>query len=111
MAPEILKLEQYNYQVDIWSLGVVLFAMLYFDFPFNGTSRNSQLERINKLCANGFNIREVIKNKGYKVDISAELEDFFAKVFVPDPNKRINFVEVYNHPIIQKYYSQCSEMA
>lgn len=38
MAPEVLKNEVYNYEVDIWSLGVILFAMLYFEWPFSSSS-------------------------------------------------------------------------
>ncbi|EJW02109.1 serine/threonine protein kinase [Edhazardia aedis USNM 41457] len=39
MAPEILKKEQYDGCVDIWSLGVVLFEMVALKRPFNGRTR------------------------------------------------------------------------
>ncbi len=34
LAPEILMGEQYDYKVDIWSLGVLLYVMLFFKFPW-----------------------------------------------------------------------------
>ncbi len=34
MAPEIYSCTYYNYKVDIWSLGVMLYNMLFFSHPF-----------------------------------------------------------------------------
>ena len=34
MSPEIIKKLPYDYKTDIWSLGVILFLMLYREFPF-----------------------------------------------------------------------------
>jgi serine/threonine-protein kinase ULK/ATG1 len=38
MAPEILKGESYSIKSDIWSLGVVLFRMLYGFCPFESNN-------------------------------------------------------------------------
>lgn len=37
MAPEVLALNPYNFQADIWSLGVVLFQMIFGEYPFKST--------------------------------------------------------------------------
>lgn len=34
MAPEIYLQEEYDHKADVWSLGVLLFFMLYRKFPF-----------------------------------------------------------------------------
>lgn len=36
MAPEILEDKKYGIKVDIWSLGVVFYHMLYGEYPFWG---------------------------------------------------------------------------
>jgi len=40
MAPEILlgKMKQAGPQLDIWAMGVILFALVYGDLPFGGDS-------------------------------------------------------------------------
>jgi serine/threonine protein kinase len=35
--------------------------------------------------------------------LSSEAKDFIKRIFVPDPSKRINIDEVWEHPFIHKY--------
>lgn len=46
IAPELLRNRNgYTFNVDLWSAGVVLFAMLYGTVPFKGTSMD-ELHRL-----------------------------------------------------------------
>jgi serine/threonine protein kinase len=38
MAPEMLFRGEYDYRVDIWALGVLLYEMLHGRAPFKGKS-------------------------------------------------------------------------
>lgn len=38
MAPEVLKNEEYSVKADIWSLGVVLFEILFGKCPYEESS-------------------------------------------------------------------------
>lgn len=46
MAPEVLRGKGYNYKVDIYSAGTVLYEMLYGVVPFKGKDHSSLLEEI-----------------------------------------------------------------
>ena len=47
MAPEILNGKDYNYKVDMWSIGVSLFEALFGTPPFFGTDKNDLTKNIN----------------------------------------------------------------
>ena len=50
MAPEILEKKGYNHKVDIWAIGVIMFVIMYNDFPFK------TLGDIKDLCKDGFDL-------------------------------------------------------
>jgi serine/threonine protein kinase len=38
MAPEIVFNKPYDYKIDVWSLGVLLYELLHGSAPFKGKS-------------------------------------------------------------------------
>ena len=44
MAPEIVGSENYDYSVDIWSLGILLYEMLFGHSPFKANDTNNILK-------------------------------------------------------------------
>ena len=43
MAPEIFKKSVYDNKVDVWAIGVLMFRMLFGDFPFKSNSLTMQV--------------------------------------------------------------------
>ena len=87
MAPEIVKKEKYiACYSDIWSLGVLFFAMLYGIFPFKGKDEDDLFEKINeaKLLFPEYN------------PIGEKTRHLFEKIFVVNPIERISLDEMIN---------------
>lgn len=95
MAPEIFQKTNYTYKVDIWALGVLIFYMLFGEFPFKSNSctnigLNVEYE-IDKKCSEGFkisNVSSLKSNDSISKQDFAMLDEFFRKIFVIDPEKR-----------------------
>jgi 5'-AMP-activated protein kinase catalytic alpha subunit len=79
IAPEILKDKGYSgFKVDIWSSGVVLFAMLYGTVPFKASNMSE--------------LHTLIMQASYvlKDEISESARDLLKNMLEPDPNLRFS---------------------
>ena len=89
IAPEILQNEGYEGPpVDIWSAGVVLYAMLSGNVPFKGN--NIKDLQYNIISGNFHMIN----------DISNDAQNIIMRLLNVDPNKRITIDEILCHPWI-----------
>ncbi len=87
IAPEILKNKGYEgFSVDIWSAGVVLYAMLSGTVPFKGNNLNELHDLIMK---GKFNIIN---------DISNDAKHLIKNLLEIEPKKRISIQNILNHP-------------
>lgn len=78
IAPEILEDKgYYGFAVDLWSSGVVLFAMLYGTVPFKANNMSE--------------LQSIIMKAQYtlKDDISEEARDLLRGLLEKDPKKRL----------------------
>lgn len=80
MAPEILKGEPYDYAVDWWSLGCVVFDLLTGSPPFTGNNNKKIMEKI--LAA-----KKLLKFPFY---LSLDAKDLLRKLLQQNPEKRFN---------------------
>ena len=82
MAPELLKGEIYTSKADIWSLGVVLFEMLFGFCPFES---NSIAKLISVLEDTELKIPLDVNN------ISPQCQNLLKRILVKDQFKRIDW--------------------
>ena len=67
MAPEMANGLPFNYKVDIWNLGVILWIMLFNKYPFgNSTHDNTIYDNIIKICYPEFSFEKAYSIQDYK---------------------------------------------
>ena len=83
MAPELVKKIDYDgSQVDMWALGILLYAMLCGTFPFSGSNENELYGRI------------VRANYKYPEIIGKDARKVVAKCLEVDCRKRAKAIEL-----------------
>lgn len=83
--------------IDVWALGVTLFAMLYGYLPFNGESFSEIKEN-------------VLTNDPIYPDLATEIQkDLLSKILCKDPFKRISLSEIRMHEFMKKKKTIFSE--
>ena len=88
VAPEVIKREQYTGKVDIWSAGVVIYAMLTGTVPFPSDNITGCLKNI---CEQELQIPDLV---------SEDAQDLIRKALEKAWQKRISLTELLSHPWI-----------
>jgi serine/threonine protein kinase len=90
IAPEILKEEGYmGFKADIWSAGVVFYAMLCGTVPFKA----SNMKELHKMIIKGkYNLKE---------EISEDAQNLLRAMLETDPKKRISVQKILAHKWLQ----------
>jgi serine/threonine protein kinase len=92
MAPEILEGEEnYNYKCDLWSVGIIIYRLIFKDAPYKGETDRALLQQINKFGTNKL-----------KKTNDKELDDLIIKLLKKDPAKRLDWDGYLNHPFFNK---------
>jgi tRNA A-37 threonylcarbamoyl transferase component Bud32/Ca2+-binding EF-hand superfamily protein len=97
VAPEVLIRQPYGKQIDIWSLGVILYYMLSGTLPFDDENDNEEvIAKMTVFVEVQFPSKKWSKN-------SKEVIDIISKCLIKDPTNRITIDEFLNHPWILKH--------
>ena len=92
-APEmILGKKYYGIDVDIWSSGVVLFAMVCGYLPFEDDDNEKIYRKV------------VIGKYDIPKRLSKNCKDLIQKILEVNPKKRIKLDDIKNHPFLKEAY-------
>lgn len=90
MAPEILKGQEYTIKADIWSLGCVLFELLYGICPFEEKTMAQLMLAVEE--------REIKFLDNVNV-VSQQTKDLLLRMLTKDPQKRIGWKELFEREL------------
>lgn len=94
-APELLRAAPYRGpEIDVWSLGVVIYVMVTGSVPFDDKSMPGLHDKIKR------------GQVAYPAHLSSECKSLLSRIFVTDPTKRILLADVLRHTWINQGYKR-----
>lgn len=101
MAPELMSVfdadeldENYCSKVDLWSIGIVYYEILFGECPFYGSYIGEMMANMKKNC--GQNLR-------FPHPLSPALEDLIRKLLIFNPKDRIEWEDYFAHAAFALY--------
>ena len=86
IAPEIIKNNDKKNTFDLWSLGIIIYALSFGKYPFNENNEENLLKAIKSFG-----------QKNFKKTNDPILDDLISKLLVFE-SKRLSWKDYFNHP-------------
>ena len=95
MSPELVNHEEYSKEIDVWSLGVLLYEMVHGYSPFRPDKPN-------------FNAKDVIQNirlhkLKFNKNVGEKCKELIYHLLDEDPNKRYKVEDIFNSDFVKFY--------
>ncbi|KAI8886586.1 Pkinase-domain-containing protein [Backusella circina FSU 941] len=84
IAPEVIKGCGHEFTVDFWTLGILIYEMLFGTTPFKGTGRNETFSRVLH-C----DVQFLEQPAPYKTHVSSHCKSLIRKLLHKDESKRL----------------------
>ncbi|CAK94594.1 unnamed protein product (macronuclear) [Paramecium tetraurelia] len=93
-APEIYHQTNYSKEIDLWSIGVIMFQCMTGELPLQNENPSDHIELLSK--PELWNFKNRIKGE------SLSAQNLISRLLQQDPKKRIGPQDALNHPFIEK---------
>lgn len=90
-SPEMIKGQPYTILSDLWSAGILLYAMVNGELPFEDENMQRLLQKI------------IYTEPRYSNTISPQLKDLLQRMLTKDPSKRITLQKIKEHHWFSQY--------
>lgn len=102
VAPELLnpKIKKYNEKVDLWSLGVMLFAAFSGTLPFDCKPDEKLIKLYQSIVRGRYEFKSAIWST-----VSDNGKDLIANLLIGDPSSRYSAIEALKHPWFESQLS------
>ncbi|GAX14330.1 aurora kinase A [Fistulifera solaris] len=93
LAPEMVEGREHDKQIDVWSLGVLLYEFLVGNPPFEAENHSATYRRISRI------------DLRFPRHVPTDAQDLIRRLLVKDPTKRMSLEEVPRHPWVVRNLS------
>jgi serine/threonine protein kinase len=108
LAPEIVNERSYNYLVDNWALGVLLYEMLYGNAPFYHHKKSKLLMNIRKVNYT-FPSNSHESHESHESHDHTHVKDVISNLLKKKPKDRLQIDKILEHPIFNIIEEEVSE--
>jgi serine/threonine protein kinase len=88
LPPEMVEGRDHDEQVDVWSLGVLLFEFLVGNPPFEADGHNATYRRISRV------------DLRFPAGVAPDAQDLIRKLLRKDPRERMSLKLISDHPFV-----------
>lgn len=97
LAPEMVKRQQHDHNVDIWCLGVIMFELISGKLPFDTSSRPALEDSIIKVKIT------------WPKDMDSKVKDLVSRILKYNPQERLQIDNIFKHAFFTNNIANCTQ--